>query len=264
MIELDKPVRMLDHPFRVDAHVVGDHIGSHPYPVAESSGFQVLEGFMASELPCDHIVIDRIRRGRCFRIAGELLDLFRSRTPLPYTDKPQAGDAPPGHLFELLIRDLIEPGDGAAVFLRELEKPHIGALGNEHEVRHPVEVGTEPLELCVVPHPEFRRNGLAGTEKPWLVLFLDKVHAPQDAQQQVLDDVSPVGPDILQLAVERVRRSLGRRSQKVQQGLALGSEDRPAPEKLLQVLQYFRVSGPLFQQRIVEELDVGLEGRVLI
>ena len=55
----------------------------------------------------------------------------------------------PGQRVELLVRDRVERPDVAAVAARQLVEPDVRALGHQHEARHPVAVGREPLRLEV-------------------------------------------------------------------------------------------------------------------
>ena len=47
--------------------------------------------------------------------------------------------------FAKVIGDLIEARDVSAVALGELRQPYVCALGNQHCIRHPVNIGAEPF-----------------------------------------------------------------------------------------------------------------------
>ena len=63
------------------------------------------------------------------------------RGTLPDADRPEAGEAGIGQVIQLFIRNLVEPMDMPAVFVRQLLQPDIGRFGQQHGPWHPVEIG---------------------------------------------------------------------------------------------------------------------------
>ena len=50
MVELNKPIGVLDHPARIDSHVIGNHIARQPDPMGESVFAQLVETGVTSPL----------------------------------------------------------------------------------------------------------------------------------------------------------------------------------------------------------------------
>src|SRR5438874_1569953 len=78
-------------------------------------------------------------------VAAAPLDLARRLAPLPQADEPQPADPEVGQPVKLLVGDRIERVDVAGVLPRELVEPNVGALRDEHEPRHPLEILAEPF-----------------------------------------------------------------------------------------------------------------------
>ena len=148
---------MLDDPARVDAHVVGDHVAGEPDPARPGPVAQVGVGRLAAEVVGDPVVVERVGRGDRVRVAAHPLDPLRRLRALPQADQPQAGDAPARERVELLVRDRVERPDVAAVRPRQLVEPDVGALGHQHDLRHPGRVRRERLGLVGRGRPNDRR-----------------------------------------------------------------------------------------------------------
>ena len=141
LVERQEPLGMLDDPARVDAHVVGDHVAGQPDPARPGPVAQVGVGRLAAEIGRDPVVVERVRRGDRVGVAAHPLDPLRRTRPLPQPDQPQPGDAPAGELVELRVGDRVERPDVAVVASRQLVQPDIGALGDQHDPRHPGRIG---------------------------------------------------------------------------------------------------------------------------
>ena len=86
------------------------------------------------------------------------------------------------------------------------------------------------------------------------LLFLEHVQREQQAAEEIAEQVAPVVPDVLELAVERVRRGQGRRPEHVDQVLVRGPEARAGLEVLAQRPADRVVRGALGQRTLVEQL----------
>ena len=106
-----EPVRVVDDPARVDAHVVGDHVAGEPDPARPTTVAEVRAGTLAAEVLGDPIVVERIGRGGRVGVAASPLDGLGRLRALPQPDQPEPGDAPAGERVELLVRDRVERAD---------------------------------------------------------------------------------------------------------------------------------------------------------
>ena len=106
---------MLDHPARIDAHVVGHHVAGQPDAARPGPVAEVRVGGLAAEVVGDPVVVERVGRGDRVGVAAHALDPLRRRRPLPQPDQPQPGDAPAREPVELLVGDRVERPDVAAV-----------------------------------------------------------------------------------------------------------------------------------------------------
>ena len=70
----DEALGVLDDPARVDAHVVGHHVGGEPDAACRGAVAQVAPGVLAAELVGDPVVGDRVRRRHGLGVAAQLLD----------------------------------------------------------------------------------------------------------------------------------------------------------------------------------------------
>ncbi len=74
---------MLDHPGRIDAHVVGDHVRGKTDAALPGAPAQVLQGSPAAQVFGDIIGIQRISRSDRVRVAHALLDALARRGCAP-------------------------------------------------------------------------------------------------------------------------------------------------------------------------------------
>jgi len=138
-----KPLRMFDHPGRINAHVIGHHVAGQPDAALRRAVAQLVISRLAAQVVGNAIVKERIGRGHCVSVAAKLLDSFAGAAALPQADQPERGEAAPGQRVEFFIRNLIEPLDRAAIPARELVEPNIRALGHKHSTGHPFDVRAE-------------------------------------------------------------------------------------------------------------------------
>ena len=78
-------------------------------------------------------------------MAAEALDGLRGAAALPEADEPEAVHAAVAEGVEFFVGNLVEAGDERPYWSDELMQPDIGALGDEHDVGHPLDVGAEAL-----------------------------------------------------------------------------------------------------------------------
>ena len=70
----DEALRVFDHPARIDAHVVGHHVGRQADAAGSGALAQVPPGIVATQLISDAVVGDRVGRGHGIGVAAHLLD----------------------------------------------------------------------------------------------------------------------------------------------------------------------------------------------
>ena len=214
---------MIDHPLRIDAHVIGDHIRRKSNAALPGARAQVFKGEPAAQVLGDIVGIERVRRGNRIRVAHALLDPLRSARALPQTDQPETGKAAVAQQVQLFIGDLVERFDPAAVFARKLFEPDVGILGNQYQARHPVFVGTVLFVLLVFAAAE-GLHGDIGLEVPMGQVLADgffaqKVHSSHNAGNEFfIQQVRPFIEDELELALQRIGRGLRRGAQDIEKG----------------------------------------------
>ncbi len=266
--ELDEPIGMLCHPTAVDAHVVGHHVACQPDAVATRSLLEVGEGWLATEVLGDDVVVQGIGARQCAWLAATLLDAPGRLAALPQADEPQPVEAALGELGERLVGDLIEPADLASEAALQLRQPHVGALGDEHHAAHPVAVGAEGLVLAVLPQAggveHGRRPGAAGAPAPLLLEGVDRAHqARQQLRVAIAEQRPPAVPGDAQLTLERggagaLRSPQQRHQAVVTRGPALLGDPLPLHGPLQQ-LERPCVATALAQGRVVAQLPESLE-----
>ena len=90
---MKKPVWMLNHPRRVDAHVIRHHIAGQAQAEVCSAVLQVVIRLPAAQVFCDVVVLQRVGGGNRIAVAAQPLDGARCNAALPQSDQPQSGDA---------------------------------------------------------------------------------------------------------------------------------------------------------------------------
>src|ERR1700677_4357819 len=78
-----EPLRVLDDPAGIDAHMIGNHVASQSDPVGEGAVTQVAVGLFPTQISGNVIAIEGIGRGYSVVIAAELLDGLRGRASFP-------------------------------------------------------------------------------------------------------------------------------------------------------------------------------------
>jgi hypothetical protein len=268
-----EPVRMVDHPARVDAHVVRDHVAGHPDATLPGPGLERLVGTLPAEVVGDPVVVERVGAGDGVRVAAQALDPLRRGGALPQADQPQPGDAPRCEAVELLVGDRVEGPDVATEAARQLVEPDVGALGDEDDPRHPLAVRAEALRL-VVAAPQRGRlcdaaepaaGGAAAeaeVERP--LLLGDHVERHEQSVEQAAQQRRPAVADVAELAGEGRGRGRGGGAQQLDQRLAIGSESGLGGEELLERGERRAVVRLALQRAVVEQLAERLGGRVRV
>ncbi len=142
-----EPVRMLDDPGRIDAHVVGHHIARQPQAIASGPVAKILICRIAAEVLGDVVLLQRVRGGHRIALPAQMLDALRGHRTLPQPDQPERGHAAIREQAQLLVRDHVQLVDVPPVLAAQLFQPHIGALGDHDDVGHPRLIGGEGLVL---------------------------------------------------------------------------------------------------------------------
>ena len=96
-----EPLRMLDHPWRIDAHVVRHHVAGQPDARAEGAVAQIDVGRFAAQIVGNVVIVKRIGRSHRVLVAAKLLDGLRGPAALPHADEPQRIDPAPCELQAL-------------------------------------------------------------------------------------------------------------------------------------------------------------------
>src|SRR3954451_4145046 len=99
---------MLDHPTRVDTHMIWHHIAREPDATAPRTVTEIAVGRLTAKVARDLVVEQRVGRCNGIRIAHHLLDPARGGTAFPEADQPQTGKSTPGQVIQFFIRDLVE------------------------------------------------------------------------------------------------------------------------------------------------------------
>ncbi|OPZ58928.1 MAG: hypothetical protein BWY87_01237 [Deltaproteobacteria bacterium ADurb.Bin510] len=225
--QLDEPVGVFDQPLGVKPHVVGHHVGGHADAVAPGAGLEILEGRLAAQLGGHSVIIDRVGAGLGLGVAVPLLDLAAGAAALPDADQPQTGEAETRQLFELFVGDLVKALDRPAVLDRQLVQPDIGALGHQHQLGHPVEVGAEALDLLQVARSETQNRRGPRPQAARLVLLGQEVQARKHPQEQLGQMAGQVGREMianeLQLTHQGIRHAPEGQAQQLGQGQVLAA-----------------------------------------
>jgi hypothetical protein len=88
LVQREEPLGVLDHPSRIDPHVVRDHVARETDPARPASIAEVRVGLVATEVRRDPVVVERIRGRDRVGIAAHALDPLRCVRSLPQPDQP--------------------------------------------------------------------------------------------------------------------------------------------------------------------------------
>ena len=176
---------MLDDPSRVDAHVVGDHVAGEANTCGAGPVAEDFVGGFAAEVFGDAVVSERVGGGDGVGLAAHAFNGLRGDTALPEADEPEAVHAATGEGVKLFLRDLVKAVDVAAVLLRQLLQPDVGALSEEDDGRHPGVILAEGLVLVdrgflKSPSGGFAQGAAAGFVTP--ILFKAPVLVPLETE----------------------------------------------------------------------------------
>ncbi|MEY4070828.1 MAG: hypothetical protein RL721_1442 [Candidatus Eisenbacteria bacterium] len=266
---LQEPVGVLDHPARVDPHVVGHHVARQPDAALPGALAQVVPRVLAAQLVRDDVVVHRIGRRRGVGVAGVLLDAGRGAAALPDADEPERGDAERRHAVELAVGHLIESRDGASMVARELVEPHQRALGDHHGARHPVGVVAETLGLLVgsrvVGHVGLGAvvcagGAVAGGQPAFLLAT--QVEREPHALHEVAHQPAPLLLHPLELCDQGVRGRAHGCAQEVEQRFAAGSHAGTAVEEARELGRGGARHGAERERGVVEQVAVRGRGGV--
>jgi hypothetical protein len=135
---------MLDHPGRIDAHVVGHHVAGQANAVPVGAVAQVDVSRLAAQIVGNAVVEERIGRSHGVRLPQSCLMVFdarlRSHTPISHSELMPRAPAWP-----VLRRESRRAGRCGGRIAAQLRQPHVGALGDQHRAGHPGRVGRELL-----------------------------------------------------------------------------------------------------------------------
>ena len=233
---------MLDHPARVDAHVVGHHVRREADAALPGAVAQVRPRALAAQVVRDRVVVEGVRRCRRVRVAAPDLDPLARVRALPEADEPEAGDPQPREPVQLLVGDRVQRPDVAPVPARELVQPDVRALGDEDEARHPGGVAREALGLGLEAG-QVRRLAAAATVEPpppappppnrrWrprsssaMTSRVSSIRS-RSASSGVAQQLAQRSRHVAQLAGERRRVRAGRGPQQLHERLAVGADGR--------------------------------------
>ena len=264
---------MLDHPARIDAHVVGHHVARQPDPVLPRAVAQACVGPFAAEVLGDPVVIERIGRGDGVDVAAHPLDLLGRFRALPQADQPESRDAPASERLELVVGDRVERPDVATVRAGQLVEPDVGALRDQHDARHPGRVRRERLEFLggaaerrCLGRPAARPP--AESEVHPALLLGEQADRPVEAGDELLEPGSqerrPMGPDVAELAGQRGRGVPSRRAHQLDQRDPGVVHRRAVGEGRLEAVDRIPIARTFEQGLVVDELADRSDRRVLV
>ncbi len=160
---------------------------------------------------------------------------LRSHRPISHRPvKPLRGQP-----VELLVGDLVEAPDGPAVGPTQLVEPDVGALGQQHHARHPVEVLAEALDLGVGLAEAVQRGRVAGrvavrgaavrgveAHPDGTLIFGQHVERDDQPVAEALRDEAPALADPAQLLGQRAGRLERRPAQQRDQVVVCSAQSR--------------------------------------
>src|SRR5262249_48315350 len=80
---IDEPVRMLDDPFRVDAHVVRHHVAREAYAEMSSAVPQIFVCRVSAKVFGDVVFLERVSRRDSIALSAQALDGSRRDAAFP-------------------------------------------------------------------------------------------------------------------------------------------------------------------------------------
>ena len=206
---------------------------------------------------------------------------LRSHTPISQSElMPRCGEG-----GQLLVGNLVEAADVAAVLAAELRQPDVGALGDQHRVGHPGLVRRELLvfvrRIAEGRHLGVARRTTAIAAGPAAALsrrielhpdgqfFLAQNLAghQQESAPGVAEQRLPKLANERQLIAERAGRAQRRRAQQIEQAHRLGSgqrNQRARGEILRQLRGHLAVDGLFGQRPVFEQLLERLERLIAV
>ncbi len=271
----EEPLRMVDDPGRVDAHVVGHHVARQANAVPRATVAQVAVGGLAAERFRYLVVVERIGAGHRVGIAAQVLNRLGRTRALPHADEPERVHAAAGEGSQFLVGNLVQRVDVAAVEARKLVEPHEGALRDHDRARHPLLVWGEGLVLLHARRVVgYARGRFGPAAEPALarrvelppqrqLLFLEKVAAEREAAQELPDREPPARAQAAELVGERTAALL-HGEQKGQQAAAALAQVGQAREELRESGRDPRVGSGLREPGVVEQLAERRKGRVAV
>ena len=262
--QAEETVGVFDDPSGVDGHVVGDHVGGQADAPPPRPFPQVGQRGLAPEVVSDDVVVDGVGGGDGLGIAHHLFDALGGAAAFPQADEPQARNAAVGQRIQLLIGDLVQAGDGAAILAGELPQPDVGVFGQKDDPGHPVGVGGIVFGLLFQPAQVGGRGGPGRAEGPRPGFFGDEVEAEEQFQGQIAQPGRPVLPDVAELAFQGVGRGEDGFQQHVDQAFAGVGEAGLLVEEAAQALEDGQVGGGSGERGVVEEVAVGGGRGVLV
>ena len=128
-------------------------------------------------------------------------------------------EAAGAQLVELLVGDLVEPGDLAAVVARQLREPDVGGLGHQHQLGHPVAILAEGLRFLVEAAEarrarrrrharRCRRHPARASQATRSISSSTPSWRSMMQQVGIVEPAGPVDADPAQLCTQRLRRCL--------------------------------------------------------
>ena len=84
----NKPVRILNHPIRINPHMIRHHIAGQSQPRHGRAILQILVSLLAPQIFRNRIILQRVSRSHRLAISPQPLNGLRRATPLPQSNQP--------------------------------------------------------------------------------------------------------------------------------------------------------------------------------
>jgi len=107
---------MLDHPWRIDTHMVGHHVAGQAQAESGRAMLQVVVGLPSAQVLGNVVALERIGGSDRVVVPTQPLDGARCDAALPQSDQPQPGDTARCQKLQLFVRDLVEPVNVTQMF----------------------------------------------------------------------------------------------------------------------------------------------------